>query len=329
MNASYGPNGGLPTMHLDAIAAGNAITTRWDPCTYSPIHQDDINAQTEGLLDGASVPATVVNWAGDEGVSVQEWAVYMGELTGTDPVVNVVETPGTLRGSIASDAKRASFTGPCTVTWKDGIRRVWESRARLGVVTVVAMTTVLVTGSSSGIGEATALAFARTGATVGVCARREDRLADVVARCREHAPDSRMWVTDLSDLDAVDALASRAVDELGGVDVLVNNVGVPKRRKTTTLTPADVESVMAINYFGPVRLTLALLPGMVERGSGHIVSVSSMGAHMIAFGTGAYAASKGALELFTEALYLDLAGTGRARASRRARHHQDRVQPGA
>ena len=172
------------------------------------------------------------------------------------------------------------------------------------------MTTVLVTGSSSGIGEATALAFARTGATVGICARREDRLADVLARCREHAPDSRMWVTDLSDLDAVDALAARAVDELGGVDVLVNNVGVPKRRKTTTLTPADVESVMAINYFGPVRLTLALLPGMVERGSGHIVNVSSMGAHMIAFGTGAYAASKGALELFTEALYLDLAGTG-------------------
>ena len=67
---------------------------------------------------------------------------------------------------------------------------------------------------------------------------------------------------------------------------------------------------MAVNYFGPVRLTLALLPGMVERASGHIVSVSSMGAHMIAFGTGAYAASKGALELFTEALYLDLAGTG-------------------
>ena len=208
------------------------------------------------------MPATVVNWAGDEGVSVQEWASYMGELTGTDAVVNVVETPGTLRGSIASDAKRASFTGPCTVGWKDGMRRVGGTPHG-----VAGMTTVLVTGASSGIGEATALAFARTGATVGICARREDRLADVLARCREHAPDSRMWVTDLSDLDAIDGLAQRAVDELGGVDVLVNNVGVPKRRKTTTLTPADVESVMAINYFGPVRLTLALLPGMVERGA--------------------------------------------------------------
>ena len=71
------------------------------------------------------------------------------------------------------------------------------------------MTTVLVTGVVVGIGEATALAFARTGATVGICARREDRLADVLARCREHAPDSRMWVTDLSDLDAVDAARAR------------------------------------------------------------------------------------------------------------------------
>jgi nucleoside-diphosphate-sugar epimerase len=129
MNASYGANGGLPTQHLDAIVAGNPVTTRWDPCPYSPIHQDDINAQTEALLEAAGVPATIVNWAGDEGVSVQEWAAFMGELTGKDAVVNVVETPGTLRGSIASDAARASFTGPCTVSWKDGIRRVWESRA--------------------------------------------------------------------------------------------------------------------------------------------------------------------------------------------------------
>ena len=67
---------------------------------------------------------------------------------------------------------------------------------------------------------------------------------------------------------------------------------------------------MAINYFSPVRLTLALLPAMLERGSGHVVNVSSMGAHMISWGTSAYAASKGALELFTEALYLELAPRG-------------------
>jgi nucleoside-diphosphate-sugar epimerase len=128
MNASYGPNGGLPTMHLDAIAAGNPVTTRWDPCPYSPIHQDDIDAQTEALLAAAGVPATVVNWAGDEPVSVQEWVAYMGELTGKPAVVDVVETPGTLRGSIASNVRRLAFTGPCSVSWRDGLRRVWESR---------------------------------------------------------------------------------------------------------------------------------------------------------------------------------------------------------
>jgi nucleoside-diphosphate-sugar epimerase len=128
MNASYGRNGGLPTQHVDALLGGGEVTTRWDPCMYSPIHQDDINAQTEALLDAASVPTTIVNWAGDEPVSVQEWCAYAGEVAGIDPVVNVVHPPGTLKGSIASNAARASFTGPCTVSWRDGIRDVIESR---------------------------------------------------------------------------------------------------------------------------------------------------------------------------------------------------------
>jgi short-subunit dehydrogenase len=169
---------------------------------------------------------------------------------------------------------------------------------------------VLVTGASSGIGEATAVAFARAGATVGICARRSDRLAAVLERCREHAPGSRMWAIDLADLDGLDDFAARAVDELGGVDVLVNNAGVPKRRMVRTMTPADAEAVMRINYLSPLQLTLAVLPGMLDRGAGHVVNVSSMGVHMVAFGTGAYAASKAALEMFTEAMYLELAGTG-------------------
>jgi nucleoside-diphosphate-sugar epimerase len=126
MNASYGSNGGLPSQHLAAVAEGRPITTRWDPCTYQPIHQDDINAQLAGLLAAATVPATIVNWAGDEHVSVQEWAVYMGELLGKPAPVNVVVTPGTLRGSYADVDSRVAAAGPCTVTWRDGIRRVAE-----------------------------------------------------------------------------------------------------------------------------------------------------------------------------------------------------------
>jgi hypothetical protein len=74
MNAAYGPNGGLPAYYLNAVVAGRSVTTRWDPCLYSPIFQEDIYAQTAALLDAARVPATIVNWAGDEPVSVWEWA---------------------------------------------------------------------------------------------------------------------------------------------------------------------------------------------------------------------------------------------------------------
>ncbi|MGY0500316.1 NAD-dependent epimerase/dehydratase family protein [Nocardia sp. FBN12] len=123
MNASYGPGGGLPAMHIDALAEGRPITTRWDPCMYSPIYEDDITVQVGALLDAASTPATIVNWGGDEAVSVQEWAAYAGELMGVDATVDVAPIEGTLRGSIADTSRRASITGPCTVGWREGIRR--------------------------------------------------------------------------------------------------------------------------------------------------------------------------------------------------------------
>jgi short-subunit dehydrogenase len=119
-----------------------------------------------------------------------------------------------------------------------------------------------------------------------------------------------MWAVDLADLDGIGGFADAVCADLGGVDVLVNNAGVPKRRTVLTMTPGDVEGVMAINYFAPVRLTAALLPSMIERGSGVVVNVSSMGVHSAAYRVGAYAASKAALELYTEALHLELAGTG-------------------
>ena len=128
MNASYGPNGGLPAMHIDALVEGRSITTRWDPCMYSPIYEDDINMQVGALLEAASTPALIVNWGGDHPVSVQEWAAYAGELMGLDQTVDVVPIEGTLRGSIADTTRRASITGPCTVDWREGIRRTIATR---------------------------------------------------------------------------------------------------------------------------------------------------------------------------------------------------------
>jgi short-subunit dehydrogenase len=166
---------------------------------------------------------------------------------------------------------------------------------------------VVVTGASSGIGAAAAEAFAAAGHEVALVARRGDRLADVAARC---GPSARTWVADLSELDDLQALATTIDGELGGVEVLVNNAGIPKRKRVLTMTGDDLEEALRVNFLSPARLTLAFLPGMVERGTGHVVNVSSMGVHSAAFGIGAYSASKAALELFTEALHMELTNTG-------------------
>ena len=119
-----------------------------------------------------------------------------------------------------------------------------------------------------------------------------------------------MWVVDLGDLGGIAAFAARAERDLDGVDVLVNNAGIPKRRSMAVITPEEIESVMRTNFLSVVHLTSALLRGMLARGDGRIVNVSSMGTRSAALNVGAYAASKAALDLYTEALHLDLLGTG-------------------
>ena len=144
---------------------------------------------------------------------------------------------------------------------------------------------VLITGASSGIGAAMARGLAERGAVVGICARREDRLREVLADCLEHSPQSRMWVIDLADLDAVTAFTHRAIDELGGLDLLINNAGIPKRRTVRAMRPDEVDSLMQINYLSPVRIMLAALPTLLERGHQtgeptHIVNISSVAARL-------------------------------------------------
>lgn len=131
MNAAYGPRGGLPVMHLDMVASGRTVAARWDPAPYQPIHDDDIFAQVEGLLAAASVPATVVNWAGDEVVTVQEWCAYAGELLGRPARIESRPVPGTQRGLVADVGRRRALAGPCRVHWRDGLRRAAEARGLL------------------------------------------------------------------------------------------------------------------------------------------------------------------------------------------------------
>lgn len=171
------------------------------------------------------------------------------------------------------------------------------------------MTTALITGASSGIGAATARLLAGRGTTVGLVGRRRDRLEAVLADCQKDAPGSRMWVADLADLDAAEALAGEAWDALGGLDLLVNNAAVPKVRPAPKLTPADVERVMAVNFFSPVRMTLKVLPRMLERDAGVIVNVASVGGRLGIAHEAAYSASKFALCGWSESLAIDLTGT--------------------
>lgn len=169
---------------------------------------------------------------------------------------------------------------------------------------------VLITGASSGLGAALARALAARGAVVGLIARRSDRLGEVLAECRESSPDSAMWVADLADTPAVGELAVAAAEGLGGVDVLINNAAIPKRRPVAELRPDEVEDVMRVNFFAPMRMTLALLPEMLARGSGEIVNVSSVGGRLGIIHETAYCASKFALCGWSEAMAVDLYGSG-------------------
>jgi short-subunit dehydrogenase len=169
---------------------------------------------------------------------------------------------------------------------------------------------VLVTGASSGIGAALARELAAQGAIVGLIARRRDRLSEVLADCRKTSPDSLMWVIDLSDTSTLDDVAAQVWDELGGIDVLVNNAAMPKRRTVATLDADEVEAVMRLNFFAPMRLTLAVLPRMLARNAGMIVNVSSVGGRLGIIHESAYCASKFALCGWSESMAVDLQGTG-------------------
>jgi short-subunit dehydrogenase len=170
--------------------------------------------------------------------------------------------------------------------------------------------TVLLTGASSGIGATLAPMLAERGATVGLVARRADRLAEVLERCRAHSPGSRMWAADLGDTDAAEALALAAWDDLGHIDVLVSNAAAPKRRHVTKLTLDELRATMALNFETPVRMSLALLPRMLERDRGCIVNVSSFGGRAGIIDETAYCASKFALCGWSESMALDLWHTG-------------------
>lgn len=164
---------------------------------------------------------------------------------------------------------------------------------------------VLLTGASSGIGAKLAVKLAAEGAVLGLVGRDESRLMQVLAECEKYGSGHMSWVCDLNDWAQLDQLVLK-VASWGAVDCLINNAGIPKRRNVIEIDAVTVENVMRINYTSPVRLTLAILPQMLERKSGRVVFVSSVAATLSSPGEGAYDASKSALSVFAEAMAIDV-----------------------
>jgi NAD(P)-dependent dehydrogenase (short-subunit alcohol dehydrogenase family) len=138
---------------------------------------------------------------------------------------------------------------------------------------------ILITGASSGIGEAAAEQFARLGATVVVVARRRDLLDAVADRITAAGGTAMSIPCDISDMGAVDALTADVLERIGGVDILINNAGRSIRRPLLDSLDRwhDVERTMVLNYYAPLRLMRGFAPGMLERRDGHVINVTTWG----------------------------------------------------
>lgn len=168
---------------------------------------------------------------------------------------------------------------------------------------------VLLTGASSGIGAAAALKFGALGATVFAVARRAELLDEVVGHIAEAGGTAHAFPCDLSDLDAIDAL----VNQVGPVDILINNAGRSIRRPLEESLDRwhDVERTMTLNYYSPLRLIRGVAPGMLKRGEGHIINVSTWGVMNESVPLfAAYNASKAALSTVSRAIETEWAPKG-------------------
>jgi short-subunit dehydrogenase len=166
--------------------------------------------------------------------------------------------------------------------------------------------TVIITGASSGIGAATARAFAAVDANVVLAARDEAKLAVVAGSIAGHA---LVVPTDISDRAAVERLVAETVAAFGGIDIVINNAGVGLAAPVAEISANDFERALAVDLLGPLALTQAALPHM-RRDGGQLIYVSSVvGLRALPY-LGGYAAAKAALDRLTEALRVELRGSG-------------------
>jgi NAD(P)-dependent dehydrogenase (short-subunit alcohol dehydrogenase family) len=198
---------------------------------------------------------------------------------------------------------------PLLVALTNGRTRIPDERLTAAVRGKV----VLVTGSSYGIGEATARRLARAGATVLLVARTADQLEAVAEEIRTAGGQAEAYPTNLADPAAIEQLVAKVLDDHGHVDVLVSNAGKSIRRSVADSYQRfhDIERTNAINYLGPTKLVLELLPSMRKRGSGHIVNVSTAGVRTPPMARwSAYLASKGAFDVWLRCVAQEVRADG-------------------
>lgn len=211
---------------------------------------------------------------------------------------------------VAPPPELASYVGKLWDYWALHLDPLKARRNRGGGV--LAGRTVAVTGASSGIGRSVALAVAAKGAVPLLLARRVEELEKVKEQIESAGGTAAVYAVDLTSADSVAACVKQMLADHGGVDMLVNNAGRSIRRSVQRSYDRfhDFERTMALNYFGPVRLVLALLPTMTERRFGHVVNVSSIGVQTGPPRFSAYVASKAALDAFSRVVSSELIGDG-------------------
>lgn len=170
---------------------------------------------------------------------------------------------------------------------------------------------IFLTGASSGIGEALALALAQRGAKLGLLARRAELLKDIAEKCEKSGGQARYYAADVTDADSVAKAAESLRDEFGVIDILVANAGIGgNNEETRTLNPAAVAQVININLLGAVNAVAAVLPAMLEKRSGQLVAISSLAGFRGLPKSAAYSASKAGMTAFFESVRLDVQTRG-------------------
>lgn len=171
---------------------------------------------------------------------------------------------------------------------------------------------VLITGASSGIGETTALKIGAAGGTMLLVARTRAKLQAVADQIEDLGGVAYVHPCNLSDTDDIDRMAAEVLEQHGAVDILINNAGKSIRRSVDRTYDRfhDYQRTMQLNYFGPVKLILSLLPTMRERKTGHIINISTIGLQVNTPRFAAYVASKAALDAFSRSLAPEVIGDG-------------------